>query len=60
MNDWRPPEMKTFGISVESWNFLSKLSLSELEEVAEIAKERIERKQYERLKAKFEAMESEL
>lgn len=53
-----PPEVTVFGIKAENWYFMAKLSLKELEELGRLAKERVERRELERLKAKYETQEA--
>ena len=53
-----PPEVTIFGIKAENWYFMAQLSLKELEELGHLAKEKVERRELERLKAKYEMKES--
>jgi len=53
-----PPEVTVFGIKAENWYFLAQLSLKELEELGHVAKEKVERRELERLKAKYETKET--
>ena len=54
MNDHVPPDIAMFGIKAEYWYYLAKLTHSELKELGALAKERVERRELERLKEKYE------
>ena len=54
MNDHVPPDIAIFGITPEYWYYLAKLNPNELKELGALAKERVERRELERLKEKYE------
>ena len=52
-----PEDIYNYGITVQQWHYLSKLSLPKLRKLGELAQLEVEREQYEKLKAKFEHKE---